>query len=77
MKISARNQFKGTITNLKEGPISAEVELTTQGGDRVVAMVTDQSVRSLNLAPGKEVVALVKALSVPCYRYPGIPFHCS
>lgn len=64
MKISARNQFKGTITALKEGPISAEVELTTAGGDRVVATVTDQSVRSLGLATGKEVVALVKAPSV-------------
>ncbi|GAB6041272.1 TOBE domain-containing protein [Endothiovibrio diazotrophicus] len=75
MKISARNQFKGTITALKEGPISAEVELTTEGGDKVVATVTDQSVQRLGLAPGKAVVALVKAPSVflatgtPEYRF--------
>lgn len=61
MKISARNQFTGRITALKEGPVSAEVELTTPGGDRIVASVTDSSVRSLGLAIGKEAVAIVKA----------------
>jgi molybdate transport system regulatory protein len=75
MKISARNVFKGKISALKEGPISAEVELTLAGGDKVVATVTDGSVKSLGLAVGKEAVALVKAPSVillvgtPEYRF--------
>ena len=42
MKISARNVFEGTITALKEGPINAEVELSTAGGDKIVAIVTDK-----------------------------------
>lgn len=75
MRISARNVFKGKITALKEGPVSAEVEVTTAGGDKIVATVTDASVKSLGLAVGKEAVALVKAPSVillvgaPEYRF--------
>ncbi|WP_026686229.1 TOBE domain-containing protein [Azovibrio restrictus] len=61
MNISARNSFPGTITALAEGPVNAEVELSTAGGDRIVAVVTEGSVRSLGLAVGKPVVAYVKA----------------
>ena len=60
MAISARNVFKGTVTELKEGPINAEVEITTGGGDRIVAMLTDASVKSLGLVLGAEAVAVVK-----------------
>ncbi|MBS1226866.1 MAG: transporter [Proteobacteria bacterium] len=61
MKVSARNVFEGTITALVNGQVNAEVELTTAGGDRIVAVVTEASVKSLGLAPGKPVIALVKA----------------
>lgn len=61
MNISARNSFPGTITALTEGQVNAEVELSTAGGDRIVAVVTEGSVRSLGLAVGKPVVAYVKA----------------
>lgn len=61
MNVSARNVFKGKITALTGGPINAEVELTTSGGDIIVAIVTASSVGSLGLAVGKEAVALVKA----------------
>ena len=61
MKISARNVFEGTITALVDGQVNAEIELTTAGGDRIVAVVTEASVKSLGLALGKPVIALVKA----------------
>lgn len=61
MSISARNAFRGNISALKSGPINAEVELTTDGGDRIVAIVTQSSVESLGLAVGKNAIALVKA----------------
>lgn len=61
MAISARNVFKGKISALKEGPINAEVEITTVGGDVIVAMVTDASLKSLGLAVGEDAVAVVKA----------------
>jgi len=61
MKISARNVFEGKITALVDGAVNAEVEITTAGGDRLVAVVTEGSVKSLGLAPGKPVMAFVKA----------------
>ena len=64
MKISARNIFKGKVTALKTGAVNAEVSLTTSGGDRIVAIVTNESVKSLGLAIGAEATALVKASSV-------------
>lgn len=61
MKISARNAFAGSITALVDGQVNAEVEVTTPGGDRIVAIVTEGSVQALGLAVGKPVVAYVKA----------------
>ena len=61
MKVSARNVFKGKISSLVEGVVNAEVELTTAGGDRMVAIVTEGSVKSLGLTVGQDAVAYVKA----------------
>ena len=61
MKISARNVFEGSITALVDGTVNAEVEITTPGGDRIVAVVTEDSVQSLGLIVGKPAMALVKA----------------
>ncbi|EKE17619.1 MAG: hypothetical protein ACD_10C00364G0002 [uncultured bacterium] len=64
MKVSARNVFKGQISALVDGAVNAAVELTLAGGDKIVAIVTEGSVKSLGLAVGKEAVAYVKAPSV-------------
>lgn len=61
MKVSARNVFKGTVSQVTEGAVNAEVALTLAGGEALVAVVTLASVKSLGLAVGKEAVALVKA----------------
>jgi molybdate transport system regulatory protein len=61
MKVSARNVFTGKITSLTDGAVNAEVELTTAGGDKIVAIVTEGSVKSLGLAVGQDAIAYVKA----------------
>jgi molybdate transport system regulatory protein len=61
MNVSARNVFKGKISGLVDGAVNAEVELTLPGGDRIVAIVTEGSVKALGLAVGKEAIAYVKA----------------
>lgn len=61
MKVSARNVFSGKVTAVVNGAVNAEIELTTPGGDKVIAVVTESSVKSLGLAVGKEAVAYVKA----------------
>ena len=60
MGISARNVFKGKVTAIKGGPIHAEIEITTAGGDKIVATLTEASVLSLGLALGSDAVAVVK-----------------
>jgi len=61
MKISARNVFEGQVAALTTGPIHAEVTLTLAGGDQLVAVVTQGSVRDLGLAVGGRAFAIVKA----------------
>ncbi|MEF8767761.1 TOBE domain-containing protein [Candidatus Accumulibacter contiguus] len=61
MNVSARNVFKRKISALVNGAVNAEVELSLPGGDRIVAIVTENSVRSLALAVGQEAIAYVKA----------------
>lgn len=60
MSVSARNVFKGQVSALKVGPINAEVEITTAGEDKIVAMLTEASVKSLGLVMGSQAVAVVK-----------------
>lgn len=75
MSISARNVFKGSVTAIKEGPIHAEVVITTPGGDSIVATLTEASVVSLGLKVGSPAVAVIKApwvslmSGVPEYRF--------
>jgi molybdate transport system regulatory protein len=64
VKTSARNQFFGTVTGIRVGSVNAEVTITLNEHDRLVAMITMESLSELQLAPGSEVWALVKAPSV-------------
>lgn len=64
MKISARNSFKGTITALTPGAVNSEVSIAIGGGDQITAIITNGSAQALNLAVGKEVIALIKASSI-------------
>ena len=61
MKISARNVFEGQVASVVSGPVNAEVTLALVGGERIVAVVTQASVRSLGLAVGVRAYAIVKA----------------
>lgn len=64
MKVSARNRFEGRISALHAGAVNSEVELLMPGGDRLIAIVTHESVRSLALAVGSAACAMIKASSV-------------
>lgn len=64
VKTSARNQFVGPISALREGAVNFEVCLRLDDQNEIVAMVTRESAENLELTIGKEVHALVKAQSV-------------
>lgn len=61
MKTSARNVFPGRVSQLKRSGILVEVVLTTFSGLEIVAVITDESCRTLGLEEGKTVIATVKA----------------
>jgi molybdopterin-binding protein len=63
MKLSARNQLRGTVTNINRGAAIANVEVDVQG-QRVVASITVESVDGLGINEGDEVVAVIKASDV-------------
>ena len=62
--INVRNQFRGRIKEVIEGPVVSEVDVETPGGLIVTSVITTRSVKELDLKPGKEVVALVKSTEV-------------
>ena len=61
--INVRNQFRGKVKNIIEGPVVSEVDVETPAGI-VTSVITTRSIRDLGLEPGSEVVALVKATEV-------------
>jgi len=64
MRISARNQLKGTVIAIQEGAVNAIVQIKLSGGDIVSATISLAAVKELGLAVGKKASAIIKATSV-------------
>jgi molybdate transport system regulatory protein len=64
MKSSARNQFKGVVTAVRNGAINDEVEIEFAPGQKLVSMVTHESRRALRLEVGAKTLVLIKASSM-------------
>lgn len=64
MRISARNQLKGKIVEVKKGATTAHVLIDIGGGTIITASITNESADELGLAAGKSVYAIVKASNV-------------
>ena len=64
MKLSARNQFKGTVVGIQEGAVNGIVKIDIGGGNVMSATISMNAIRELGLEVGKEAWAVVKATSV-------------
>jgi molybdopterin-binding protein len=64
MKLSARNQFRGTVVDIQEGAVNDIVKIDIGGGNVMSATISVAAVKELGLAVGKEAYAVVKATSV-------------
>lgn len=64
MKLSARNQLKGKVVEVKEGAVNGIVTLELPCGQKVVSTITLESIKNLGLKPGVEATAIIKATSV-------------
>lgn len=64
MKLSARNQLKGTVAAIEEGAVNGIVKIDIGGGNVISATISMSAVRELGLEVGKEAYAVIKATSV-------------
>ncbi|HIT03083.1 MAG TPA: TOBE domain-containing protein [Candidatus Caccocola faecipullorum] len=64
LKLSARNQLKGTVEAVKDGMVNCEVDVVLAGGEKVTSVITMASAKRLGLAAGKEIRAIIKASDI-------------
>ncbi len=64
MKISARNQFSGTITAIVSGAVNGTIKVDIGGGNVVTSSITEEAIGELGLAVCDQVTVLVKASDV-------------
>ncbi len=63
MKLSARNQLKGRIVEVRKGQTTAHVRLDVNG-TMITASITNEAVDELRLANGQDAYAVIKASDV-------------
>ena len=64
MRISARNQLKGTVVDVTRGQTTAHVRIELGRGFTITSSITNEAVDELGLAPGDSVTAIIKASDV-------------
>ena len=64
MRLSARNQIKGKIVEVKKGATTAHVRVEIAPGQVITASITNEAVDELGLKAGASAVAVVKASDV-------------
>jgi len=64
MRISARNQIKGTVVEVKKGATTSHIRVDIGGGTIITSAITNESVDDLGLKPGGKAIVVVKASDV-------------
>ena len=64
MKLSARNQLKGKVVEIKEGAVNGIVIIDIGGGNKISSTISMSAIKELGLEVGKEAYAVIKATSV-------------
>jgi len=64
MRISARNQLRGSVLSITRGPITTLVKIDVGGGQSVSATLTTEASDELELTVGSPVTAVFKASAV-------------
>jgi molybdopterin-binding protein len=64
MKLSARNQIKGKIVEVKKGQTTAHVRIDVGGGVVITSSITNEAVDDLALKVGDAATAVIKASDV-------------
>jgi len=62
--LSARNQLKGKIVEVKKGATTSHVRIDIGNGTVITSAITNEAVADLNLKAGDEAWAVIKASDV-------------
>ncbi|MDY0115978.1 MAG: TOBE domain-containing protein [Sulfurimonadaceae bacterium] len=64
LRISSRNRLEGKVSRISEGSVNSEVIIELKGANTLCATLTNESLESLGIKNGSEVIAFCKASSV-------------
>ena len=64
MRLSARNQLKGTVTKMTTGATTSHVVVDIGNGQTVTSSITNESVDELGIKNGGKVTVVIKASDV-------------
>jgi molybdopterin-binding protein len=68
MKMSARNRFAGTVTEVKRGQVMAQVTVDIGGGNTVMSAIFTESADDLVLKKGDKVTAVIKSTDIIIFK---------
>ena len=69
MKLSARNQLNGKITNVEKGAVMSNVKIEISEPGVITAVITKESAEKLGLSEGDDVTAIIKSTEVIIGKY--------
>ena len=64
MRISARNQIKGTVVEVTKGATTSHVRVDIGNGQIMTSSITNEAAEELALKPGMAASAVIKASDV-------------
>ena len=64
MRISARNQIKGTVLEVKKGATTSHIRVNIGNGQIVTSSITNEAVDELGIKAKDKVTVVVKASDV-------------
>jgi molybdopterin-binding protein len=64
MKLSARNQIKGTVIAVQKGQTTGHVRIDIGHGIVITSSITNEAIDDLDLKVGDEAMAVIKASDV-------------
>jgi molybdopterin-binding protein len=64
MRISARNQLKGSVVEVKKGATTSHVRVDIGNGQIVTSSITNEAVDDLGIKAGGTVTVMIKASDV-------------
>ncbi len=64
MKLSARNQIKGTVISVQKGQTTGHVRIDIGNGVVITSSITNEAIDDLGLKVGDAAIAVIKASDV-------------